>query len=186
MYTPLYIKTDYSLLNSLIKIDDLIKKLKKLNITSCAICDDNLYGTMEFINKMNKNNIKAIIGLDIILDANHILLYAENEIGYHNLVRIENIKNDREKNTKEYQEIVELLRGKLAYTDEGKEKVYVPYVAFVVNGKVIDYDSETSDIKEDITPEQYWNREQKERLQVKLGTLMELVNKGSICTDCNK
>ena len=96
MYTPLYIKTDYSLLNSLIKIDDLIKKLKKLNITSCAICDDNLYGTMEFINKMNKNNIKAIIGLDIILDANHILLYAENEIGYHNLVRIENIKNDRE------------------------------------------------------------------------------------------
>ena len=96
MYTPLYIKTDYSLLNSLIKIDDLIKKLKKLNITSCAICDDNLYGTMEFINKMNKNNIKAIIGLDIILDNNHILLYAENEIGYHNLVRIENIKNDRE------------------------------------------------------------------------------------------
>ena len=96
MYTPLYIKTDYSLLNSLIKIDDLIKKLKKLSITSCAICDDNLYGTMEFINKMNKNNIKAIIGLDIILDNNHILLYAENEIGYHNLVRIENIKNDRE------------------------------------------------------------------------------------------
>lgn len=97
-----------------------------------------------------------------------------------------NIKNDREKNTKEYQEIVELLRGKLAYTDEGKERVYVPYVAFVVNGKVIDHDSETSDIKEDITPDQYWNREQKERLQVKLGTLMELVNKGSICTDCNK
>ena len=26
---------------------------------------------------------------------NHILLYVENEIGYHNLVRIENIKNDR-------------------------------------------------------------------------------------------
>ncbi len=96
MYTPLYIKTDYSLLNSLIKIDDLIKKLKKLNITSCAICDDNLYGTMEFINKMNKNDIKPIIGLDIILDNNHILLYAENEIGYHNIVRIENIKNDRE------------------------------------------------------------------------------------------
>ena len=34
MYTPLYIKTDYSLLNSLIKIDDLIKKLKKLAIQS--------------------------------------------------------------------------------------------------------------------------------------------------------
>lgn len=96
MYTPLYIKTDYSLLSSLIKIDDLIKKLKKLNITSCAICDDNLFGTMEFINKMNKNNIKPIIGLDIIYNNNHILLYAENENGYHNLVKIENIKNERE------------------------------------------------------------------------------------------
>lgn len=96
-----------------------------------------------------------------------------------------NIKNDREKNTKEYQEIVDQLRGKLAYTDEGKERVYVPYVAFVVKGKVIDHDSETSEITEDITPDQYWNREQKERLQIKLGTLMELVNKGSICTACN-
>jgi predicted bacteriocin transport accessory protein len=96
-----------------------------------------------------------------------------------------NIKNDREKNTKEYQEIVELLRGKLVYTDDGKEKVYVPYVAFVIDGKVIDYDSETSEIDDDITPDQYWNKEQKERLQVKLGTLMEMVAKGSTCTDCN-
>ena len=29
MYTPLYIKTDYSLLSSLIKIDDLVENLKK-------------------------------------------------------------------------------------------------------------------------------------------------------------
>lgn len=97
-----------------------------------------------------------------------------------------NIKEDREKNTKEYQEIVELLRGKLAYTDEGKERVYVPYVAFVTNGKVIDYDSETSVVEDDITPDQYWNKEQVERLQVKLGTLMELVTEESTCTDCNK
>lgn len=96
-----------------------------------------------------------------------------------------NIKEDREKNTKEYQEIVELLRGKLAYTDEGKERVYVPYVAFVTNGKVIDYDSETSVVEDDITPDQYWNKEQVERLQIKLGTLMELVTE-STCTDCNK
>lgn len=96
MYTPLYIKTDYSLLGSLIKIDDLIPKLKKLNITSCAICDDNLYGTMEFINKLSKNNIKPIIGLEIICNNNKLLLYAMNEDGYHNLVRIETIKNERD------------------------------------------------------------------------------------------
>ena len=38
-------------------VNEMLSKLKKLNITSCAICDDNLYGTMEFINKMNKNDI---------------------------------------------------------------------------------------------------------------------------------
>ena len=43
MYNPLYIKTDYSLLSSLIKIDNLINYLKKYNITSCAIVDDNLF-----------------------------------------------------------------------------------------------------------------------------------------------
>ncbi len=89
MYTPLYIKTDYSLLSSLIKIDDLIKYLKKYNITSCAICDDNLYGTMEFVTKLKKENIKPVIGLDL----NNILLYAKTKQGYYNLVKIETLKN---------------------------------------------------------------------------------------------
>ena len=47
-YVPLWIKTDYSLLSSLIKIDNLIETLVKYNISSCAICDDNLYGAKEF------------------------------------------------------------------------------------------------------------------------------------------
>ena len=89
MYTPLYIKTDYTLLSSLIKIDELILKLKKLGITSCGICDDNLYGTMEFIHKCKKNNIKPIIGLDL----NNILLFAKSSTGYYNLVKIETYKN---------------------------------------------------------------------------------------------
>ena len=50
-YTPLWIKTDYSILSSLIKIDDLISMLKSLEIKSAAICDDNLYGAMEFYTK---------------------------------------------------------------------------------------------------------------------------------------
>ena len=89
MYTPLYIKTDYSLLSSLIKIDDLIENLKKKNITSCAIVDDNLYGTMEIVTKLSKNNIKPVIGLDL----ENILLYAKNKEGYYNLVKIETAKN---------------------------------------------------------------------------------------------
>ena len=57
-YTPLWIKTDYSILSSLIKIDDLISMLKSLEIKSAAICDDNLYGAMEFYTKCIKNDIK--------------------------------------------------------------------------------------------------------------------------------
>lgn len=92
MYTPLYVKTDYSLLSSLIKIDDLIVSLKKKNLSSCAIVDDNLYGTMEIVKKFKKAGIKPIIGLDL----KDILLYVENEEGYYNLVKIETIKNKRE------------------------------------------------------------------------------------------
>lgn len=89
MYTPLYVKTDYSLLSSLIKVDDLIENLKKKNITSCAIVDDNLYATMEVYNKFKKNGIKPIIGLDF----GEFLLYAKGMEGYYNLVFIETFKN---------------------------------------------------------------------------------------------
>lgn len=89
MYCPLYVKTDYSLLSSLIKVDDLIENLKKKNLTSCAIVDNNLYGTMEIVTKFKKNGLHPIIGLDL----GNILLYVENEEGYYNLVKIETLKN---------------------------------------------------------------------------------------------
>lgn len=92
MYTPLYVKTDYSLLSSLIKIDELVECLKKKNISSCAVVDDNLYGTMEVIHKFNKAGIKPIIGLDL----KEILLYAKTSEGYYNLVKIETLKNKDE------------------------------------------------------------------------------------------
>ena len=103
MYCPLYIKTDYSLLSSLIKVDDLVDSLRKKNITSCAIVDDNLYGTMEVIHKFEKAGIKPIIGLDL----KDILLYAKTSEGYYNLVKIETIKNKRElefENIKKYKD----------------------------------------------------------------------------------
>ena len=50
-YAPLWIKTDYSLLSSLIKIDDLISYLSYNGINTVAICDDNLYGAIEFYDK---------------------------------------------------------------------------------------------------------------------------------------
>ena len=56
MQTPIYVKTVYSFLSSTITIDNLIKYAKDNNLTSLCICDDNMYGVMEFIKKCNDNN----------------------------------------------------------------------------------------------------------------------------------
>ncbi len=89
---PLYIKTDNSLLSSLIKIDDLINFANKNNIKSLAITDDSMYGVLEFYIKCQKNNIKPIIGLEIA----DIVLYAINYEGYKNLIKLSTI-NSKEK-----------------------------------------------------------------------------------------
>ena len=92
-YVPLWIKTDYSILSSLIKIDDLVETLSKYNIKACAICDDNLYGAIEFYDKCIKNDIKPIIGLEINIGYT-ILLYAKNYYGYQNLCNINTLVSE--------------------------------------------------------------------------------------------
>ncbi len=96
MFIPLKVTTDYSLLQSMIKIDELISFLKKQNIKACAICDEFLYGTMEFYNKCLKNDIKPIIGLDVSLNNNHLYLYAIDYQGYQTLLKINTLKTERE------------------------------------------------------------------------------------------
>ena len=87
-YIPLRVKTNYSLLTSLIKIDELINRCKELNIKELAICDDNMYGVMEFYKECKNNNIKPIIGLEIKIDNKCVCLYAKNYEGYQNLCYI--------------------------------------------------------------------------------------------------
>lgn len=96
MYTPLYVKTDYSLLSSLIKIDSLLEKLQRMGIKSCSICDTNLFGVMEWVLKCSKVGIKPLIGLEVKVGNDILLLYAKSELGYHSLVEIECIKNKQE------------------------------------------------------------------------------------------
>ena len=83
------IKTDYSLLNSLVKVKDLLGYLKKNKYTSCGIIDTNLSASMELISGCSELGIKPIIGLDIILDEKHLFLYAMNYEGYCNLLQID-------------------------------------------------------------------------------------------------
>lgn len=87
-YTPLNIKTNNDLLSSLIKIDDLIKFAKNHGLTSLTITDNNMYGVMEFYHKCLDNQIKPIIGLEIKVEDNKIILYAKNYQGYKNLIKL--------------------------------------------------------------------------------------------------
>ena len=94
MNTPLKVTTDYSLLQSLIKIDDLIAFLSTNKIKTCGICDDNLYGWMEFYTKCLAQNIKPIIGLTITIDNLEIYLYAQNFAGLQNLIKLDYLKQE--------------------------------------------------------------------------------------------
>ena len=88
MYTPLYVKSNYTFLGSLVKIDELIKKCIEYNIKQVALCDDNLIATMYFYKECKKNNIKPIVGLDLKINDSNILLYAKDFLGYQNILKI--------------------------------------------------------------------------------------------------
>lgn len=93
LYIPLYIKTEYSLLDSMIKIKDLVKFAKDNGYKALTITDNNLFGAYEFYLECIKNNILPIIGLEVEVDNDIIILYAKNNNGYKNLIKI----NENEK-----------------------------------------------------------------------------------------
>ena len=83
-YNPLGIKTEYTLLSSLIKIKDLIEFAKINNITALGLLDDNLNGVMEFYDNCLLNNIKPL--LDECLNSNSIkenIEKVKDECWYH-------------------------------------------------------------------------------------------------------
>ena len=88
MYYPISIKTDYSLMKSLIKINDLISYAVKNSINTLGIIDDNLNGSHIFYNECIKNNIKPIIGVDITIEDKHIYLYPSNYDGLVSLFKL--------------------------------------------------------------------------------------------------
>ena len=92
MYIPFYNKTTYSFLSSLLEVDDLINIALEYKLDSIAICDNNMFGVMEFITKCKNNNINPIVGLDF----NDRLLFAKNYEGYQNLLKLINIQSERE------------------------------------------------------------------------------------------
>ncbi|MEK3798150.1 DNA polymerase III subunit alpha [Peribacillus sp. FSL H8-0477] len=94
MFIHLHIQSAYSLLSSTVKINELVTKAKQQGYSSLALTDRNvMYGSLYFYKECRKQGIKPIIGLlaDILDEedqAYSLLLLAENNEGYQNLLKI--------------------------------------------------------------------------------------------------
>lgn len=91
MYTPLNIKTENTLLSSLIRIDELVHFALSNNIKSLSITDTKMYGVYYFYKKCIENGIKPIIGLDINYDNYRVILYCKNYNGYKCLLKLSSL-----------------------------------------------------------------------------------------------
>lgn len=103
-FTHLHVHTEYSLLDGSSKIQELVTETKKLGMDSIAITDHGvMYGVIDFYKAAKKAGIKPIIGCEVYVapgsrldrEANsgeeryhHLVLLAENNLGYSNLMKI--------------------------------------------------------------------------------------------------
>lgn len=91
----LNVKSNYSLLSSMLKPDDIIDYALKNKYNYASICDTNMYGTMYFYQKCLENNIKPIIGLEIKAETFNISLFIKSYEGYKSLIKLSTIQNER-------------------------------------------------------------------------------------------
>ncbi len=98
-FTHLHVHTQYSLLDGAAKITELIAYAKELGMDSIAVTDHGaMYGAIDFYQEARKNGIKPIIGCEVYTVADyleknnrdmcHLILLAETNEGYHNLMKI--------------------------------------------------------------------------------------------------
>ena len=93
-FTHLHIESNYAMNGSNIRVNELIELAKSYGFGSLAITDNKMYGSIHFYKACIANDIKPIFGLKVIVEGiyegmdNTLLLYAKNNVGYHNLLRI--------------------------------------------------------------------------------------------------
>ena len=102
-FTHLHTHSNYSLLQAVPKIPDMVKKAKQYGMKALALTDNgNMYGAIEFYKECHEKEIKPIIGVDFYvaartrhdregrLDARttRLLLLAKNYDGYMNLIKL--------------------------------------------------------------------------------------------------
>ena len=103
-FTHLHVHTEYSLLDGSNKIKELIARVKELGMDSVAITDHGvMYGVIDFYKEAQKQGIHPVIGCEVYVAPgsrfdksgnmssnryHHLVLLAENDTGYHNLMKI--------------------------------------------------------------------------------------------------
>ncbi len=98
MGIALGVKTEFELKKSLIRIPDLIEYLKTNNYPGCGIIDEYLFSSVPIIKAFQKENLTPIVGLPITLNNDLIYLYAKNNNGFKNLLKLNTIKQERDIN----------------------------------------------------------------------------------------
>lgn len=94
----LHTRTSYSLLNSTIRIPQLVSQSKKLGFNAVACTDINtMHGAMEFNKCCKKEGIKPIFGLETEFDFHgrncNCLILAKNDDGFKKLLKISSLLN---------------------------------------------------------------------------------------------
>ena len=103
-FTHLHVHTEYSLLDGSNKIKEYVKRLKELGMDSGAITDHGvMFGVIDFYKEAKAQGIKPILGCEVYVAPNsrfdkevtggedryyHLVLLAENNQGYSNLMKI--------------------------------------------------------------------------------------------------
>lgn len=106
-FTHLHVHTEYSLLDGSSKIKELVHRAKELGMDSLAITDHGvMYGAIEFYKAALAEGINPILGCEVYVAPgsrfdreaakgaeddsryHHLVLLAENDEGYQNLVKI--------------------------------------------------------------------------------------------------
>ena len=103
-FVHLHVHTEYSLLDGSNKIKEYVARVKELGMNSAAITDHGvMYGVIDFYKEAKKAGINPILGCEVYVAPGsrfdreaghnddryyHLVLLAENDEGYHNLMKI--------------------------------------------------------------------------------------------------
>ncbi len=102
-FAHLHVHSEYSLLDGVGRLDQIVARARELNMRSLALTDHGvLYGAIDFYTAAKSAGLKPIIGCEVYVapgsrtdrrakaDASpqHLVLLAQNEVGYRNLIQL--------------------------------------------------------------------------------------------------